>query len=99
MFWGAAALVMLMQPMHATTVPRSATIIRGGGIGKCTIEVNVDGAAEVEASGNTGLLRTLSGKPAVWRRFQCNEPLPRNPRDFRFVGVDGRGTLRLLRDP
>ncbi len=99
MFLGVAVLVVLIQPMHATVVPRSATIIRGGGIGKCTIEVNVDGSAEVEVSGDTGLLRTLSGQTAVWRRFQCNEPLPRSPRDFRFVGVDGRGNVRLIRDP
>ncbi len=50
MFSGVAALVMLMQPMHATTVPHNATIVGGDGSGRCTIEVDVDGAAEVEVS-------------------------------------------------
>lgn len=71
----------------------------GSGYGICTIEVNVDGAAEIEIFGDNGLLRTLSGQAATWRRFQCNEPLPRNPVDFRLAGVAGRGTVRLLRDP
>jgi hypothetical protein len=95
-----AILVLLAQTAHATTVSRQATITGGGGAGgKCTIEVNVDGAAEVEVSGDTGLLRTLSGQPAAWRRFQSSGPLPQNPVDFRFVGIDGRGSVQLVQDP
>jgi hypothetical protein len=98
----AAILVVLGQPLSAAGVSRRATIIGGGGgngNGKCTIEVNVDGAAEVEVFGDTGQLSTLSGRDAVWRRFQCNAPMPGFPGDFRFVGVDGRGRVQLLRDP
>jgi hypothetical protein len=98
----AAILLGLVQPLSAAGVSRRATITGGGGgngNGKCTIEVNVDGAAEVEISGDAGQLRTLSGQEAVWRRFQCNAPLPGFPGDFRFVGVDGRGRVQLLRDP
>jgi hypothetical protein len=40
--------------------------------GKCTIEVDVDGAAEVAVSGDSGRLRTLSGQTAVWRRFESS---------------------------
>src|SRR5580658_3245222 len=99
-FMRAAVLIALMQAAGATTLTRRATITGGGGgSGKCTIEVDVDGAAEVEVSGENGLLRTLSGRTAVWRRFQCNVAMPRNPGDFRFAGVDGRGSVRLLRDP
>src|SRR6202035_5217185 len=29
---------------------------------------------------------------------ECTGPLPRNPRDFRFAGVDGRGRQQLVRD-
>jgi hypothetical protein len=94
----AAILVALVQPLRAADVSRRATIV-GGGNGKCTIEVNVDGSAEVEIFGDTGQLTTLSGQQAVWRRFQCSAPLPRFPADFRFVGVDGRGSVRLVRDP
>jgi hypothetical protein len=78
---------------------RRADIRGGGGDGKCTIEVEVDGVAEVEIMGDTARLRTMSGRPANWRRFVCNQPMPRNPADFRFSGVDGRGRQNLVRDP
>jgi hypothetical protein len=67
--------------------------------GRCTVEVNVDGAAEVEISGNHGVVTTIAGQPAHWLRFQCTEPLPSCPIDFRFVGTDGRGAARLCQDP
>jgi hypothetical protein len=76
--------------------------IRGGGgdrDGKCTIEVEVDGAAEVEIRGTTARLRTRRGERASWRRFDCNQPMPSRPYDFRFHGVDGRGRQDLVRDP
>ena len=76
----------------------SMTGSRGDG-GKCTIEVRVDQAAEVEVSGDMGRIRTLSGQPASWTRFECSSPLPRNPVDFRFRGIDGRGRVELIRDP
>jgi hypothetical protein len=96
---GAAALVLLLQPLYGAE-SRQATIIGGGGgNGRCTVEVNVDGSAEVEVSGSTGLLRTLSGQEAVWRGFQCTAPLPDNPVDFRFVTISGRGSARLIGDP
>ena len=80
--------------------PRRADITGGGGDrGKCTIEVVVDGAAEVEVRGDTANLRNLAGQPPQWRRFVCNGPMPPNPRDFRFAGVDGRGRQTLVRDP
>src|SRR5579883_2642603 len=67
--------------------------------GKCTVEVRVDGSAEVAIQGDTATLRNLAGRPPEWRRFECNNPLPRNPADFRFSGVDGRGRQTLMRDP
>src|SRR5690349_2882653 len=67
---------------------RRATMVGGSGDrGKCTIEVVVDGAAEVEIRGDRANLRNLSGQPAEWRRFECNAPLPANPAEFRFAGV------------
>jgi hypothetical protein len=96
----AAFLFALTQALEATPITRRATITGGGrGTGKCTIEVNVDDTAEVEISGDTGVLTTLSGQTSVWRRFQCNQPLPFNPGEFRFQGIDGRGSARLIRDP
>jgi len=81
---------------------RQATMIRGGegpDRGKCTIEVVVDIVAQVEIRGMSASLRTMSGQPAQWRRFECTGALPSNPADFRFAGVDGRGRQQLVRDP
>jgi hypothetical protein len=69
------------------------------GWGKCTVEVVVDGAAEVEVRGDTGNLRNLNGQPPQWRRFECTAPMPPNPGNFRFTGVDGRGRQELVRGP
>lgn len=65
----------------------------GGGSpdsGKCTIEVVVDDVAQVEIRGTTASLRTMSGQPAQFRRFECTVPMPAAPANFRFSGVDGR---------
>jgi hypothetical protein len=66
---------------------------------KCRIEVVVDGAAEVAIHGDTAELRTLSGQRAEWRRFICSQPMPFNPLEFRFTGIDGRGRQTLVREP
>jgi len=86
--------------LSAQTFPRRADIRGGGGDrGKCTIEVVVDGAAEVEIRGDSAVLRNVAGRPPEWRRFVCNSPMPPNPPDFRFTGVDGRGRQELVREP
>ena len=77
---------------------RQAQIRGGGGDGKCTIEVEVDGVAEVEINQTQGRIRTLSGQPSRWRRFECNQPIPANA-DIRFRGIDGRGNQALVSDP
>ena len=84
-----AALAALL-PAQSTQSMRAN--IRGGGgdTGKCTIEVEVDGVADVEIRGETGYLRTLQGQSSSWRRFECTSVMPRNPMDFRFKGIDGR---------
>src|SRR5262249_61428214 len=66
---------------------------------KCTIEVVVDGTADVEIRGTQAWLRNLSGRPAQWRRFECTAPMPPNPAEFRLAGVDARGRQQLMRDP
>ena len=100
-FLTVAALAAIAGPVSAQTYQRRA-VIRGGGNtnqGKCTIEVVVDGAADVEIRGDSATLRNLSGQPAQWRRFECTGPMPANPGDFRFIGIDGRGRQELIRDP
>lgn len=78
---------------------RRADIRGGGSHGKCTIEVVVDDIAEVAIRGDSAELRTLSGQRAEWRRFVCNQPMPLNPAEFRFTGIDGRGRQTLVREP
>lgn len=96
----AVALLLLMQSTQANPIERQATITGGRPeSGRCTIEVSVDGAAEVEVSGDHAVLTTLSGKTANWGRFQCTEPLPVNPNGFRLVATNGRGAIRLRQDP
>ena len=99
-------LIGLTMFVTAAVVPASAQsqniqarISGGGGNGKCTFEVEVQGSAEVQIRGNEGNLRTLSGSPAQWRRLDCNQPLPGNPSNFKFSGVDGRGRQGLSADP
>jgi hypothetical protein len=96
-----AALAVLSVPVGAQSLPRRATF-RGGespNEGKCTIEVVVDIVAEVEVRGDNAVLRTISGQPAQWRRFECTGRMPDNPPNFRFKGIDGRGRQDLIRDP
>jgi hypothetical protein len=80
---------------------RRANMVGGGNpdYGKCTIEVVVDGGAQVEVRGDTATLRDTNGQTPQWRRFECTSPLPANPANFRFAGVDGRGNQSLVRDP
>jgi hypothetical protein len=98
-----AFLATIQVPAIAQWQSRSqnirARISGGGGSGKCTFEVEVDGSAEIQIRGDEGMLRTISGRPAQWRRLDCNQALPRNPNNFRFSGVDGRGQQTLVQDP
>ena len=95
------AAVFVASPAGAQQYQRRATMVGGGSgdRGKCTIEVVVDGAADVEIRGDQGTIRNISGRPAEWRRFECSASLPANPADFRFAGIDGRGRQQLVRDP
>ena len=77
------------------------TNIRGGGgdSGKCTIEVDVDGAADVEFRGDTAWLRTLQGQPATWRVRMQHGDAARTRSISAFSGVDGRGRQTLVQNP
>src|ERR1700733_9690522 len=94
----AMASAMLAQNQNNQ---RQATMMPGGGPdrGKCTVEVVVDDVVQVEIRGTTAVIRTLSGQPGQWRRFQCTGPLPPNPANFHFAGQDGRGRQDLIKDP
>jgi hypothetical protein len=101
LFVAAAVFAAVSGTMTAQNQTRKMTAVGGGAPdrGKCTIDVVVDGAAEVEIRGGTATLRNLSGAAPQWRRFECTGPLPSNPGNFRFTGVDGRGRQQLIHDP
>ena len=100
MLTGALALAAAATvPAAAQSQNIQARISGGGGSGKCTVEVVVQGSADVLVRGNQGTLRTLYGSPAQWRRLDCNQPLPGNPSNFKFTGVDGHGRQGLSADP
>jgi hypothetical protein len=96
-----AAMAAVVLPAGAQNQPRRAIITGGGNpaVGRCEIEVVVDGAAEVEIRGDNAALRNLWGQPPQWRRFQCTSVMPPRPENFRFRGVDGRGRQDLVQDP
>lgn len=99
-----SCLIALVLLVPAANAQREASIqanIRNGagGISRCTFEVTVDDVAEVEIRGDRGWIRTLAGAPANWIRLDCTQALPPNPRGFRFRGVNGRGSQRLVSDP
>ena len=100
---GLAAVFGLMMSLQVSVYAQGAMIDArmsgGGGNGKCTFEVTVQGSAEVQIRGSQGRLVTLSGSPAQWRRLDCNQPLPTNPSNFKFNGVDGHGKQTLSADP
>ncbi len=91
----------LATAIQAQTLQRQAAMVGGGNSdrGKCTVEVFVDDVAQIEIRGSTATLRNMSGQPSQLRRFECTAPLPVNPVNFRFEGVDGRGRQSLIRDP
>jgi hypothetical protein len=80
-----------------------ANIVGGGGFerGSCRVEVLVDSTARVEIRGREGILRRAGpgGQPPQWRRFECMGEMPPNMGEFRFAGVRGRGSQRLVQDP
>jgi hypothetical protein len=78
---------------------RKATMVGGGNgnSGRCSAEVRVDGAAEVEIRGDMATLRDLSGQQPQWQRFECTGPVPANA-NLRLT-ANGRGRVELAGSP
>ncbi len=94
-----SAIALFAQAQAPDQVRRATLGGSSGTSGKCTIEVRVDLSAEVDIYGEYGRLRTIGGQSATWTRFQCSSALPASMSDFRFRGIDGRGSVRLAQDP
>src|SRR5258708_2558809 len=54
--------------------------------GRCTFQVEVDGAAQLEIHGDQADLTTTSGQQARWRRLECTSMMPSHPANFQFRG-------------
>jgi hypothetical protein len=91
------ALGTLSLPALAQEFDRQAEI-RGGdrSRGRCEVVVVVDGAAEIQIRKAEGRLIDRRGAPAVWRHFECSAEMPRDPAEFGFRLVSGRGRAQLL---
>lgn len=69
--------------------------------GRCTVRVRIDDEADVELRGDTIRIHVIKGGPGRDEGTECNAPLPTsgNITNFRFRGIDGRGTPRLVQEP
>ena len=88
--------------LTAQEMERRARVVRGGGPNGgegCTVDVIVDGAADVEIRGDSAMLKNLSGGPPQFRQFDCSRPIPMNAPGLRFNPVDGRGHMAVIRTP
>jgi len=76
----AARVLLAVSSWGQNTI--NAQVTGGGGNGKCTFEVRVDGGgvANVQIRGNQGYLQTRGGVPGQWKRLKCNRrPCPATP--------------------
>jgi len=94
---GVAAAAMLA----AQDVQRRAAVGRGGpeGVGRCVVEVMIDGSAQVQIRGDSATLHNLAGAPPQFRLFECNRPIPSDAREFQFRAIEGRGRQELVTAP
>lgn len=94
----AIATLLWVTGMSAQDFHRRAAIVGGEpGRGRCVAEVEVDGVAEIDLRGEGGDIRTLQGRPALWLRLECTGLIPRDPAEFRFEPISGRGRQQLVR--
>lgn len=102
-FMALAALPTFVGAQPEQEMRMRANIVGGGGSqrGSCRVEVLVDATARVEIRGREGILRRAGpgGQAPQWRRFECMGEMPPNMGEFRFAGVRGRGSQRLVQDP
>ena len=76
-----------------------AKITGGGGDGKCSFEVQVDGSVEIEILGDQARMRATVGANGQWKKMECNQVLPPNPAQFHYDPTGGRGKQTLALAP
>jgi hypothetical protein len=94
-------LVAIAVPLCAQPYPQQARFVGSSAAdqGRCTVDLVIDGSAEVELQGAGAYLRLLSGPQPQWRRFDCTGVMPEDPMDFQFRALSGRGAQKLIHDP
>ena len=93
-----AVALLAATLMQAQTYRRQAALLgRGGDRGRCTVEIVVDGAAEIAIRADDATVTNLKGQAPELRRFECTSPIPGNAIEFRFAPVSGRGRQELVR--
>jgi hypothetical protein len=94
------ALTALSLPAAAQDFERRAEI-RGGDRdhGRCEVVVVVDGMARIQIRRAEAHLIDERGAPAIWRHFECSAEMPRDPREFGFRMISGRGRAQLVQSP
>ena len=88
--------------LAAEDIQRRAAITRGGGPGRgdgCTVDVIVDGSAEVELRGDNAISGTSPEHNLNSGSSSAPVRSPRMRRGFRFNEADGRGRQELVRTP
>src|SRR5689334_9484803 len=93
----AAGVAAMALPALSQTTYRRATLVSSGdpAIGRCTVSLTVDGAADVEFRGGGATLRNVTGKPPRFQDMECTGRLPDSPAGLRVRAVDGNGRLTL----
>ncbi|MFM2125060.1 MAG: hypothetical protein RL328_1511 [Acidobacteriota bacterium] len=97
--WMAGLLAVAGTVFGQGVVSRARISGAIGGQGKCSVEVQIDGTANVEIAGDQGRITALSGGNGQWRKLECNQGLPFAVQDFRFSAQGGRGTQELAAGP
>jgi hypothetical protein len=94
-----AGAALAAAPSEAQSLERRAVLTGGSASnGRCSAEVVVDGAADVEIRGDMGTLRNLAGQMPEWRRFECTSAIPPMAANMEFRG-EGRGDVRMVSTP
>ena len=92
-------LILIAAPLFADTQFTVRRMSRNDvplGKGQCDIRLQVDNEVEVSVRGESVFIRTLSGRDARDDGSECNEPLPRDPRNFNYEVRDSRGEIVLI---